>query len=143
MGLDMFLEKETYIGNNYKDPADQIKIDVDGVDQSKVTSVNERVACWRKANAIHKWFVENVQNGIDDCRRYPVSTDQLQELLDLVKEVLKHKGKALDKLPPLSGFFFGLIEIDEYYWENLEDTVNILEAALKSDNGVFYYQADW
>ena len=28
---------------------------------------HEEVGYWRKANAIHGWFVRNVQNGKDDC----------------------------------------------------------------------------
>ena len=27
----------------------------------------EQVGYWRKANQIHNWFVENVQDGEDDC----------------------------------------------------------------------------
>ena len=26
------------------------------------------VAYWRKANAIHSWFVENCQDGVDECQ---------------------------------------------------------------------------
>ena len=40
---------------------------------------------WRKANAIHKWFVENVQEGVDDCGEYEVTVEQLTELRDLCK----------------------------------------------------------
>ena len=29
--------------------------------------IMEMVGYWRKQNAIHNWFVENVQDGIDDC----------------------------------------------------------------------------
>ena len=36
---------------------------------------------WRKANAIHKWFVDHVQDGEDDCGRYPVSVDKLKDCL--------------------------------------------------------------
>ncbi|RMD67339.1 hypothetical protein D6833_00315 [Candidatus Parcubacteria bacterium] len=43
----------------------------------------------RKVNAIHRWFVENVQGGEDDCGEYEVSREQLQELLDTVNEVLE------------------------------------------------------
>lgn len=40
------------------------------------------VGYWRKANHIHNWFVENVQNGVDDCDSYVVSREKLQELYD-------------------------------------------------------------
>lgn len=51
-------------------------------------SLFEEVGYWRKANAIHHWFVENVQNGTDDCERYEVSKEKLEELLETAKEVL-------------------------------------------------------
>lgn len=44
---------------------------------------------WRKANAIHKWFVDNVQGGNDDCGMYEVSVDDLVKLHDACKEVLE------------------------------------------------------
>ena len=28
----------------------------------------DQIASWRKANAIHKWFVDNVQDGVDVWR---------------------------------------------------------------------------
>lgn len=39
---------------------------------SKWNSILTEVASWRKANQIHHWFVENAQNGIDDCISYEV-----------------------------------------------------------------------
>lgn len=45
-------------------------------------------AQWRKANQIHKWFVDKVQGGRDDCGYYNVEIEQLQELLDTVDKVL-------------------------------------------------------
>lgn len=50
-------------------------------------SLFEEIGYWRKANAIHNWFVENVQNGVDDCGEYEVSKSDLKELLSLCKEV--------------------------------------------------------
>lgn len=46
------------------------------------------IVYWRKANAIHKWFVDNVQGGNDDCGTYEVYPEQLSELRDLCKQVL-------------------------------------------------------
>ena len=37
---------------------------------------------WRKANAVHNWFVDNVQDGNDGCKHYWVSKEDLQKLLD-------------------------------------------------------------
>lgn len=47
----------------------------------------EEVGYWRKANAIHKWFVDNVQDGVDNCEYYEVTKEQLEELLDICKTI--------------------------------------------------------
>lgn len=43
---------------------------------------------WRKANAIHNWFVQNVQNGVDDCDIYLVTREQLEQLKEACEMVL-------------------------------------------------------
>jgi len=43
---------------------------------------------WRKANAIHAWFVKNVQNGIDECQEANVTREQLTELKSLCERVI-------------------------------------------------------
>lgn len=59
-----------------------------------MNSIFETVADWRKANHIHRWFVDNVQNGIDDCERYVISKENLIKLLDLCKKV-KQSSKLI------------------------------------------------
>lgn len=49
----------------------------------------EKVASWGNANAIHRWFVENVQQGQDNCAEYGVSEEDLRELLSLCTQVLE------------------------------------------------------
>lgn len=46
------------------------------------------VGYWRKANQIHNWFVNNVQNGYDDCEYYEATKLQLEELLEICKMVV-------------------------------------------------------
>ena len=49
----------------------------------------EEVGYWRKANHIHNWFVEHVQNGVDDCDYHEeVTKEILEELLDVCRKVL-------------------------------------------------------
>ena len=55
----------------------------------------EHVGYWRKANQIHHWFVENVQDGEDDCGDYEVSVEQLKYLLDICK-LIKNKCKLVN-----------------------------------------------
>ncbi len=68
MGLDMFLTKEYYIKNwDFMKPEEKHEITItkggkpSTIENTKINSVIVDVAYWRKANAIHKWFVENVQ----------------------------------------------------------------------------------
>lgn len=49
---------------------------------------NLETAYWRKANQIHKWFVDNVQQGKDDCGDYKVEYRHLSELLGIVTAIL-------------------------------------------------------
>jgi hypothetical protein len=99
MGLDMYLKKRVYIGNKWRKPEKRVKVVIpenqDGVlfptvnvKEERLCDITEEVACWRKANAIHAWFVENVQDGQDDCREYCVSKEQLAELLKIIEQVL-------------------------------------------------------
>lgn len=47
------------------------------------------VAYWRKANMIHHWFVNNVCDGKDDCRGYDVALEDIKNLLEICKNILK------------------------------------------------------
>ena len=44
--------------------------------------------CWRKANQIHNWFVQNCQNGVDDCGRYVITVSDLMKLKELCEKIL-------------------------------------------------------
>ena len=143
MGLDMYLTRRTYIGNDYKKPEEQTKIDVPGVKQERVSYIIENVDYWRKANQIHNWFVENVQNGEDDCREAYVSADNLNELLDIVKQVLDDHSLAESLLPTTSGCFSESQEFDDDYFSDLEETERILESALQEKDAEFYYSSSW
>lgn len=95
MGLDMYLTRKRYVKGWDSLPEDQkyqviIRRGNKDIDSSKVSRIEEEVGYWRKANAIHGWFVTNVQEGEDDCKEYYVDEDQLQELLDTVNKVLEN-----------------------------------------------------
>ena len=101
---------------------------------------------WRKANQVHKWMVENVQHGEDNCGVYEVDINQLRELKDIVEEIMADPKKAPDLLPTESGFFFGSQEYDEWYREDLELTQNninqMLEEAAMGPTR-FFYTSSW
>ena len=137
MGLDMYLTKKTYVGGNYElnKVEGNVKLNVRGNDLpvrlDRLTYVIEDVGYWRKANQIHKWFVDNVQGGVDDCSKYEVDVEKLKELLKICKKVKKDHSLAEKLLPTQSGFFFGGTSYDEYYFYDIDTTIKILTPLLK------------
>lgn len=158
MGLDMYLTKKTYVGAEYKhrNVTGKVKILIEGVELpiqfNRISEISERVGYWRKAKQIHNWFVENVQGGEDDCKEHEVSYKQLAQLLHDCNEVLSNPQKAEKILPVRRGCFFGSYEYDEYFLNDLRDTVEIITPLLneaKEYNGEKYlpetiiYQSSW
>jgi len=140
MGLDMFLYRVHNVRNwsganenspNKKQYAVGVELNYKPVpfigSIGEIHTITEEVMCWRKANAIHKWFVDNVQDGEDDCRSAYVSLDKIQELRTLCLSVLLDRERAPELLPCVQGFFFGGTEYDEYYFEDLENTAKVIE----------------
>jgi len=152
MGLDMYLTKETYIGAYYdfNKVKGSIEIEVNGkpleIDLNKLSSITERVGYWRKANAIHNWFVKNVQDGIDECQESIVTMEQLKQLQNDCLEIMEYKDKASEILPTQKGFFFGNIEYNEYYFQDIEHTLSILDSVITDEPNSsidIIYQASW
>jgi hypothetical protein len=148
MGLDMYLTAKRYV-SDYNDKDKAISTEVmrhfpELTDQQTIQYVTVRVGYWRKANAIHKWFVENVQEGTDDCNSYFVPREKLQVLRDTCERVLAFRELATAQLPPAQGFFFGNTEVDEWYYRDLEETVKIIDATLALPvNWDIEYQSSW
>ena len=47
----------------------------------------------------------------------------------------------LEKCPVVN--FFGSIDYDEFYYQDLVDTKKILEEALENEEGEYEYQSSW
>jgi len=153
MGLDMYLYKKHYVMNwDWMSDKEKHSISVKQGGK-KVTKINtERVAYiteivmeWRKFNALHKWFVDNCQDGVDDCRESYVDTDDLKMLLETLTYVLENKDTAPELLPTAQGFFFGNDEMDSWYWNDITRTIIELKNILEEDNSGahFYYRSSW
>lgn len=133
MGLDMYLHKRKL--NAQKGP-DGFYSDEDDIE----------IGYWRKANAIHEWFNQNCAEGdCENCEIYDVSKSDLIELIDTCERVLSNHDLAEELLPPSEGFFFGSTEIDEYYFRDLQETIEICKEALNVDFNEWkvYYYAWW
>lgn len=102
------------------------------------------VGYWRKANQIHAWFVENIQHGVDECQEVYVPRTELVTLRGICDTVLKDRSKAAELLPTQTGFFFGSTEYDEGYFQDLIDTIKIIDVALTlSQDWDFTYHSSW
>jgi hypothetical protein len=154
MGLDMYLEGRKFVsGYSDKDVYDKL-IDMAGLNHKEIPhsnfgTISLEVMYWRKVNAVHNWFVDNVQDGVDDCKQYHVDRDKLVELMETCRRVVNNKDDltiAEELLPTGSGFFFGDTDYEEYYFEGLLDTIEAIERILKNtafDGMDFYYQSSW
>lgn len=184
MGLDMYLNKKIYIGAEYDINEIEGKIEITRhgkpipINFKKVTYITEEAVYWRKANQIHKWFVDNVQNGVDDCGHYYVSKENIKALLktinDLFEEVKPYidlskvdfdaiEEKSFDELianncekigaicdkylPTQSGFFFGGVKYDFWYFFDLNFTKKEFEKLIEDNEenniGSLEYHASW
>jgi hypothetical protein len=165
MGLDMYLNARKHLSKiNYQELRVNDKLDYNSpevvypefktlLELTQLTdvatdmygaSVEVTCAYWRKANQIHNWFVTNVQGGEDDCGNYYVSQDKLKELLIICEHSLENKDSTL--LQPQEGFFFGGTDIDEWYWNNIADTITQLRRIFdlpEIDSLSFYYNSSW
>lgn len=155
MGLDMYLTASTYHPKTtYADGEaresevfakviNAINAETFVTGDFPAVSVEVNVAYWRKANAIHGWFVRNVQNGEDNCGRYYVTREALLELQEACIQALADRSS--DVLAPTEGFFFGSSEKDEYWEAELRETVITIGKLLKTvpEAWSFYYQSSW
>jgi hypothetical protein len=154
MGLDQYLSAKKYLspaewrGESSKEQFDGVLKTVGAETfvrkEFPSAEVSVSVGYWRKANAIHQWFVDNCADGEDNCQPTYVSREKLEELRDLVHETRAERDP--DLLPPQGGFFFGSTDIDEYYWKDLDETQEVLDKILsnpKFEGWDFEYQASW
>jgi len=153
MGLDMYLTAKKYLWSD-EDKELSAKInELVGVEADMqnrwngssmiVKEISLDAMYWRKANAIHGWFVRRCQDGKDECQESYVSREQLQELVELCHEALDKPDHEV--LEPTAGFFFGSYEKDEWYYQYLKETIEGITKALTlpEKEYEFYYQASW
>ena len=156
MGLDMYLYVRKYEccirwGNDYDEKKVNFypeELNVFEIDKRNFMSkeTQYQIGYWRKANAIHNWFVQNCADGVDNCQTIYVSIEKAKELRNLVNRVLEKHELASELLPTSDGFFFGSQEYDEWYFKDLEYTKELLDKVIILVDGSDYdivYEAGW
>lgn len=105
--------------------------------------ISEEVGYWRKANQIHNWFVENVQDGVDDCDYHnEVTKETLEELLDVCERVLAScelvDGKVKNGWSFANGVETPILEYGQYVKDS-----SVAEELLPSTHGFFFGSTDY
>ena len=162
MGLDQYLTAKKYVSkwdysNDYKnkevrqDFTDLLPMDTPDITrygQFAGITIEYPVGYWRKANAIHNFFVQNVGEDVDDCREMFVHRDVLVDLRErcswvLQAEDMEEMAKEMG-LETVSGFFFGDTEYGDWYKEDLKLTIEICDFVLAlPEEYSLHYQASW
>ena len=143
MGLDMYLVAKRFVWNDDDELAAAIKLAVPCPVSDKPKRIEYDVMYWRKANQIHKWFVDNVQEGNDDCGTYYVPKEKLTELRDLCKKVLDTAKTAPGTLKvgevSINGGGFEQILEEGQVIANSEEVA----ALLPTEGGFFFGSTDY
>lgn len=146
MGLDMYLQTvpKKHIPKDYIDYCE-----LSNKYWNKGKKYERTLVDWRKANQIHHWFCEHCK-CLEPEVLYSVTPADLSELCVTIEKVLKDHSKAKILLPTWSGFFYGSMEYDEWYFDELEYSLKQLKMVLQDieDNDLLskralIYYASW
>jgi hypothetical protein len=149
MGLDMYMEKRNYVKNwkhQSKEERHTFSIKrngkkVEDIKPDRIKYIVEEVAYWRKANAIHNYFVEVVAGGgeFKNCGEINVSHEDLKELLNRINKILDTseivKGKIADEQTMTKDGWKDNLEDGEY----IKDATTVKEL-LPTQSGFFLEQ---
>lgn len=118
-----------------------------------ITMDGEEIAYWRKANQIHGWFARrfpDLENGIHILLTWDDLDALLADLLECTKEIA-NKGRPDETckniMPTTEGFFFGSYKYDDWYAEDMFDSVSKILKCMymmtQNPSAEFTYMAWW
>lgn len=138
MGLDMYMEK---------------KLKTDNFDYDNMTEV----AYWRKANQIRQWIVTNCgYNSNSNTEYFLITKEQLKKLYTDCKDIVERYEREGEEIttelvdyckkvmPTKDGFFFGNTAINEWYFEDIKNTLEqVADILINTDfdkEDIYYYE---
>lgn len=150
IGLDMYFYGRRYLWSAADEPKQQAMAQLfPEIHGAKIDEVKANFKYWRKFNALHRWFVDNVQDGVDECQEAEVTVEHLHRLRDICAAIIADPSQASVLLPTSDGFFFGSTAYDEYYFNDVKDTHLWLNNFLLKESfdmlkgWYFYYRSSW
>ena len=109
------------------------------------SSIVTEVGYWRKANAVHDYFVQHVQDGVDDCKYHnEVTKEILTDLRDRCRRIIESTVMISAKIRNGQHFNF-----DSQAWEDvMEDgraviNPDVCEQELPTRGGFFFGSTDY
>lgn len=102
----------------------------------------DEIGYWRKANAIHHWFVQNVQDGNDDCEYHEVTKDHLKTLRNLCITIFDNVSLIPGKIA--NGYTVKDREaIPNYIDGFIIDNQELCKELLPTQSGFFFGNTDY
>ncbi len=100
----------------------------------------EEDAYFRKVNFLYRYFADRLEN--EEC---VVSKEDVEDIIWRCNEVLKNHSLAEELLPTQSGFFFGGISYDDWYFDDVTLCKEKMEKLLEEygDNDSAYVYMSW
>lgn len=145
MGFDMYLNKKIEVDTEYSNITGTIALQRENtpitIRFNKLKFIIERQAAWYNAYSIHKWFVNNVQDGYDNDGYYEVYGEVLLKLVDICKKILENKDLAKTLLPSVDSYGNENQEYNEHYFKQLEDVIEQLNDVEK--DAYYEYSSGW
>ena len=162
MGLDQYLTAKKYVSKwdysggfdsrvitqEFQDLLPMDTPDITKYGQFAGITVEYPAGYWRKANAIHNYFVQTLGGGVDECQEMYVPRETLIELRERCQKVIASDNmeEMAEEvgLETVSGFFFGDNEYSDWYKEDLKLTIEICDHVLAlPEEYSLHYQASW
>jgi len=103
----------------------------------------EEVAYFRKFNALLKWVDTHVKK-VENLKDVILGKDDLQNLLNTLDALNEKNSHEL--FPTAQGFFFGSLEYDEWYWQDVGELKTIIQKLLEEvdfERMVVYFHVWW
>jgi hypothetical protein len=117
-----------------------------GLDMYIQDEDGNEIGYWRKFNALHKWFVNHIQDGVDQCQKSrQLKTEDMEALLYILKEIDKNPIVAEGLMPTADGFFFGSTNYDDYFLQDVKQSIPVIEDILEriKYGERLHYQSSW
>lgn len=146
----MYYEKRKYVkrwGFEPKEKQYRVSVKqngkaVEGINPKRISYIIEEVGYQRKANAIHNWIINNVADGVDDCKPVSLSNEDIVKLRDTIIKVLDAsvlvKGKIQNGTRYEDGKETPIMEDGKY----IEDST-VAQELLPTGSGFFFGNTDY